>query len=553
MQTPMKSSSYEADLVIQDGTVATVDKDFTLEEAVAVTNGKIVYTGSRESVQKYIGRRTRVINVEGGLVLPGLVDAHAHMNSYSQALTSLNITGLDNYEALIQKVEKRVKTLKPGEWITGGRWDQNRWPVKEFPSNDALNEVSPNNPVYLKRVDGNAALVNLKALMIAGINKDTPNPVGGFIHRKDNGEPSGVILNRAMDIIEAKIPADSAEQYEAKLLTAIERAASFGLTGWHEAGVVPWEISIYNKLVQQKKLKLRCYAMLGDERNPEYKGDLHTYFSENRQEDDGSYMFSVRSVKLFFDGALGSRGAAFYHPYADDRLNTGLLRISPEYIEKVARAALGTGMQVCTHAIGIRGNRLCLEAYEKALKDQPKKDHRFRVEHAQFVESQDVQKFIELDILPCMQPTHCTSDMSFVEQRLGPERAKCGYVWRTFLDKRAIIPCGSDFPVESPNPILGIFAAITRTDTEGKPSGGWHPEQRMSIQEAIQGFTIWAAIASFREKVLGSIEVGKFADFTIIDRNILEASPMEILEAQVLYTIVNGRIIYQANNARAIR
>ena len=549
MQTPKKASTRKADLLIQGGTVATVDKDFSIKEAVAIINGKIVYTGSCENAQKYIGPRTQIINIEEGLVLPGLVDAHAHMNSYSQALTSLNITGLDSYEELVQKVEQCVTTLNPGEWIIGGRWDQNRWPTKEFPVNDDLNDISPNNPVYLKRVDGNAALVNLKALEIAGINKDTPNPVGGFIHRKSNGEPSGVVLNRAMDIIEAKIPPDSEEQYETKLLNAIEQAASFGLTGWHEAGVVPWEISIYKKLVEQKKLKLRCYAMLGDERNPEYKGDLHEYFSENRLEDDDSYMFSVKSVKLFFDGALGSRGAAFYQPYEDDRLNTGLLRISPEYIEKVARAALDTGMQVGTHAIGIRGNRLCLEAYEKALKEQPKKDHRFRVEHAQFVESQDVDKFIELGILPCMQPTHCTSDMSFVESRIGSERAKCGYIWRTFLDKGAIIPCGSDFPVESPNPILGIFAAVTRTNLEGNPSGGWYPEQRMSIQEAIRGFTIWAAIASFREKVLGSIEVGKFADFTILDRNILELQPKEILEAKVLYTIVNGRIIYQTINS----
>ncbi len=544
MSSTSNTHHPKAELVIQGGKVATVDADFSIQEAVAVLNGKIVFTGDRKTIQTYIGPRTKVIELEGGLVLPGLVDAHAHMNSYSKELTSLNVTGTESYEELVHRVADHVRITKPGEWITGGRWDQNQWPCLDFPVHDALSEVSPNNPVYLKRVDGNAALVNGKALELAGMNKNYPNPIGGVIHRKADGEPTGVILNRAMDVVEALIPPDTAEQYESKLLTAIDHAASYGLTGWHEAGVIPWEIAIYNRLEKRGALKLRCYAMLGDERNPEYKGDLVSYFRENRQ-DDESYMFSVRSVKLFFDGALGSRGAAFYEPYSDDSENVGLIRITPEYIERVARAALETGMQVGTHAIGIRGNRLCLEAYEKALKDNPVKDHRFRIEHAQFVEPQDVAKFAELGIIPDMQPTHCTSDMSFVERRVGTKRASAGYVWRDFLDKGLIIPCGSDFPVESPDPLLGIYAAITRTDVRGKPEGGWYPGQRMTIEEAIRGFTIWAAVASFQEKMLGSIEIGKFADFTVLDRNILDSPTHEILETQVLFTIVGGKIVYQ--------
>lgn len=527
--------------------MATVDAEFSIKEAVAVKGSKIVFTGDRKDVQPYIGPTTKVIDLEGGLVLPGLVDAHGHMNSYSQGLASLDVTGSRSYEELIQRVEKHVQDVKPDEWIIGGRWDQNLWPGRSFPVHDALSVVSPNNPVYLKRVDGNAALVNAKALELAGISKDYHDPVGGYVHRKPDGEPTGVILNRVMDVVEALIPRDTAEQYETKLLAAIDHAASYGLTGWHEAGLVPWEISIYNTLISRGKLKLRCYAMLGDERSPEYGGDLASYFKENRQEEDESHMFSVRSVKLFFDGALGSRGAAFYEPYDDDPSNTGLIRISPGYIERVTRAALETGMQVGTHAIGIRGNRLCLEAYEKALRDFPAKDHRFRIEHAQFVEPQDIAKFRELGVLASMQPTHCTSDMSFVERRVGPKRARNGYVWREFLEEGVIIPCGSDFPVESPDPLLGIYAAVTRTDAEGRPEGGWYPEQRMTVEEAIRGFTIWAAVASFREKVLGSIEVDKLADFTILDRNILDTPPQEILEVKVLYTIVGGRIVYQAH------
>lgn len=475
--------------------------------------------------------------------------AHAHMNSYSQELAILNVTDTTSFEELVQRIADRVRDMKPGEWILGGRWDQNKWPGLSFPTHDALSAVSPENPVYLKRVDGNAALVNGKALEVAGIDEYFPDPWGGVIHRKPNGKPTGVLLNRAMDVVEALIPRDTVEQYKAKLLVAIDCAASYGLTGWHEAGVVPWEIAVYNELNHRGALKLRCYGMLGDERNPEYEGDLATYFRENRQEDDALHMFSVRSVKLFFDGALGSRGAAFYEPYTDDPDNIGLIRITPEYIERVARAALQTDMQVSTHAIGIRGNRLCLEAYEKALLENPVKDHRFRIEHAQFVEPRDVSKFVELGVIPSMQPTHCTSDMSFVEQRIGFKRAKTGYVWRDFLDRGMIIPCGSDFPVESPNPLLGIYAAVTRSNSAEKPEEGWFPDQRMNIEEAIRGFTIWAAIAAFRERVLGSIEVGKLADFTILDRDILELPARNILKARVLYTIVGGRIIYSATCA----
>jgi predicted amidohydrolase YtcJ len=546
-KTPNRPS--QADLVIQGGTVATVDPDFSIHEAIAITKNKIVYTGTKKDTESYIGPKTKIIKLQGGLVLPGLVDAHGHMNSYSQSLASLDITNTKTYDELIQQVLERVKTTQPGEWIVGGRWDQNQWPDPTFPIHDPLSEISPNNPVYLKRVDGNSALVNAKALELAKMNKDTPNPVGGFIHRKPDGEPTGVVLNRAMDIIEALIPKDTPKQYETKLLNAIDKAATYGLTGWHEAGVVPWEVGIYKKLVKSGALKLRCFAMLGDERNPEYLGDLESYFHENRIEDDDLYMFSVRSVKLFFDGALGSRGAAFYMPYADDPDNIGLIRITPEYIEKVAAAALKTNMQVATHAIGIRGNRLCLQAYEKALRESPQKDHRFRIIHAQFVEQQDIEKFKELNVIPDMQPIHCTSDMGFVERRVGSERAETGYVWRDFLDNGCIIPCGSDFPVESLDPLLGIYAAVTRMDTEGKPEGGWYPKQRMTIQEAIRGFTIWAAKAAFRENVLGSIEVGKLADLTILDRNILDLPPDEILNAKVLYTIVGGKIIYQSENA----
>ena len=541
---PACRATEPADLVLR-GKIATVDAAFSIREAVAVRGRTIVYVGDRAGAEAFVGPGTKVVDTAVGLVLPGLVDAHAHMYSYAEELANLDVTGTGSFAEVVARVEDRARSAEPGQWIVGGRWDQTRWPDTAFPVHDALSAVSPSNPVYLKRVDGNAALANAAALQAAGITARTPDPRGGVIHRKPGGEPSGVLVNRAMDLVEAVRPKDGQAQYERNLLAAIDRAAAFGLTGWHEAGVTPPEIAIYKDLLRRGALKLRCYAMLGDERNPEYPGDLVEYFRANRVEEDEAHLFAVRSVKVFFDGALGSRGAAFYEPYADDPTNTGLLRVTPGHLEKIARAALATGMQVGTHCIGIRGNRLALEAYEKALGDHPGVDHRFRIEHAQFVEPRDVAKFAELGVLPAMQPTHATSDMRFVEGRVGPGRAASGYAWRQFLQAGLPIPAGSDFPVESPDPLLGIYAAVTRAGLDGRPEGGWFPGQRMTIEEAIRGFTIWAAQASFREKVLGSIEVGKLADFTVVDKDLLTLPPRDIPGARVLFTIVGGRIVYQ--------
>ena len=542
---PACRNTPQADLVLRGGKVATVDSDFSIREAVAVKGDRIIFVGSRREADKFIGSRTTILDLEGKFVLPGLVDAHGHMYSLAQELTQLNITGTGSYLEIIDKVAEKVKASQPGEWILGGRWDQNDWEDKVFPVHDPLSAVSPDNPVYLKRIDGNAAFANSKALELAGISKKTPDPFGGVIRRKNGGEPSGVLINRAMDLVEAVIPKDSPAQYMEKILKAVDHCVSAGLTGWHEAGVIPEEIAIYKDLIDRKKLKIRVDAMLGNERNPEPQGDLAAYFRANRIEDYGDHFLSVRTIKLFFDGALGSRGAAFFEPYTDDPGNRGLLRITADDIFRVSEAALQTGMQVATHCIGDRGNGLCLEAYEKALRENPRKDHRFRIEHAQFIQPGSVRQFAELGVVPSMQPTHCTSDMPFVEDRVGPARARGAYAWRDFLNAGLVIPCGSDFPVESVNPLLGIYAAVTRQDTAGRPEGGWHPEQRMTIEEAVKGFTIWAAYAAFRENLLGSIEAGKLADFTVLDLDILASDPKDIPSAKVIYTIVGGQLAYK--------
>lgn len=531
-----------ADLVFLGGKVATVDEDFSIQETLAVQGDKIIYVGSEKGIESYVGTKTRVVNCKEYLILPGLIDSHAHLHDLGEELSYVNITGTTSYQQIINRIAEEAKFLEPGEWLVGGRWDQNDWDIRTFPVHDPLSRVTPETPVYLSRVDGNAAFVNRKALEIAGIDKNTPDPFGGVIHRNEDGEPSGVLINRAMNLVLEHIPADTAEQVRVKFLKAVNHCLEFGLTGIHEAGVGPDEIALYRQLIDEGNLPLRIYAMLGEQELPTLEGDLAAYFRQHRLENYGDHFLSVRSVKLFFDGALGSRGAAFFEPYDDDPGNTGLLRITPEYIVQVARAALETDMGVNTHCIGIRGNRLCLDAYAEALGEHPGIDRRFRIEHAQIVRGEDIEKFTALGVIPAMQPTHCTSDMPFVEDRVGKDRAQGAYAWRSFLESGCVIPCGSDFPVESPNPLLGIYAAVTRQDPNGHPEGGWYPEQRMTIQEAIKGFTIWAAYAAFQEEILGSIAVGKLADFIVLDKDILTVKPNEILSTKAVLTVVGGKI-----------
>jgi len=538
----------EADLILFNGKIATVDNDFSIQQAVAIKGDRIVFVGSKDGVAAHIGAGTEVIELEGKLVLPGLIDGHAHMHNLGEELMNLDIYGATSFQQIVDKVAERARAASPGEWIIGGRWDQNNWEKKTFPEHDALSEVSPDNPVFLRRVDGNSAFINQKALDIAGITSDTPDPFGGVIHRKSSGEPSGVLINKAMNLVKDKFPVETEAEYSDKLLKAVESCLARGLTGWHEAGVSPWEIGIYKKLIDEDRLPMRAYVMLGEQEAALLDGsveEIAEYFKKQRIESYGDSMLSVRSIKIFFDGALGSRGAAFFEPYADDPENSGLLRVTPEYITKISQAALRADMGVNTHCIGIRGNRLCLDAYEKAFQNFPKADHRFRIEHSQFVRDEDIAKFAVLGVIPAMQPTHCTSDMRMVPARVGMERAKGAYVWRSFLDANMVIPCGSDFPVESNNPMLGIYAAVTRQDVSGHPEGGWFPEQRMTIEEAIKGFTIWAAYGAFQEDVLGTIEVGKLADLTVLDKDILTVEPKEFLTTKAVYTIVGGKIRYR--------
>ncbi len=528
-----------ADLVLMNGKVAMVDEAFSIMEAVAVSDGHIDRVGSNADIKPYIGETTRVIDLEGKLVVPGLIDAHAHMRGYGSSLMILDLRGVDSFEKVVEMVAGKASGTPAGEWITGRSWDQNLWPGGEFPNHRILSDAVPDHPVFLRRVDGHAAIANEKAMEIAGIDASTPDPPGGEILRDENGAATGVFVDDAIGLVSRHIPDATPDQAREAIRLAAESCLEVGLTGVHDAGVSPATMAIYRELIDSGSLGIRIYAMLS---NPGEGADIEAYLDKNRVPEYGGHMLCARSVKLFADGALGSRGALMYEPYADRPGYTGLMTITEEHLLNVCRAALATGFQVCTHAIGTRGNGMTLDAYEQALSEHPADDHRFRIEHAQVVLPEDFRRTADLGVIPSMQPTHATSDMGWAEARVGAERVRGAYAWRRFLDEGCFIPCGSDFPVEKHDPMPGIYAAVTRQDRECNPPGGWFPDQRMTREEALRGFTIWAARAAFQEDILGSIEPGKLADMTVLSKDILTIPPEDILSTRAVHTIVGGKV-----------
>ncbi len=532
--------SAPADLVLRGGKIATVDDAFSMAQAVAVRGDKFVFVGADNDVEPYIGPETKVIELEGKLVVPGLIDAHVHMMTYGMGLDALDFRGINNFPQIAEMVAEKAQQLKPGQWILGANWDQNDWEIKKLPTHHDLTQAAPDNPVWLIRVDVHAALANQKAMEFAGVTAQTVSPEGGEIHVDENGQPTGVFIDNAMALIEDKVPRPTTEQARAALANAAQQCLSVGLTGVHDAGVTPLDVENYKYLIDNDQLPIRVNAMLYDPG----LDDLNDFMKQNLITEYGNNFLTVKCMKMLMDGALGSRGAYMFEPYSDRPESTGLLTVSYERCLAVSRFALQNGYQMSIHAIGDRANHEVLNAFEAALTEFPNPDHRFRVEHSQIMAPDDILRYKPLGVLPSMQPTHATSDMYWAADRVGSERAKGAYAWRKFLDTGVIIPCGSDFPVEKTNPLLGFYAAITRQDPSGYPDGGWFPDQRMTRQEALKGFTIWAAYAAFQEDILGSIEVDKLADMTVLSKDILTIEPKEILTTACEYTITAGKIRY---------
>ncbi|HEX9615341.1 MAG TPA: amidohydrolase, partial [Bacteroidota bacterium] len=445
-----------ADTLYVNGTVYTMDEENTIAEAMAVLGGRIAGVGNRLDLEERFVPRD-VVDLEGKAVFPGFIDAHAHLMSLGIARITVDLVGCMSEAEALERVRSRAAQVQPGTWIRGRGWDQNDWRTKRFPTASSLDRVSPENPVYLTRIDGHAAWVNSLALQAAGVTAETPDPPGGKIIREPAGEPTGVLVDLAMRLVRDVLPPPSTEEKAQALSLAVEECLQYGITEVHDMGVDLEEISLYRQFIDQGQLGLRVYAAIGG------LGETWESFLESGPLIGyGDHRLTVRALKLYVDGALGSRGAALIEPYSDDPGNRGLTLTAQEDLQKAIDEALQNGFQVCTHAIGDRGNNIVLNAYGSGLSRNPQTDHRLRVEHAQVLAPSDIPRFSQLGVVPSMQPTHCTSDMYWAEARLGPNRVRGAYAWRSLRETGVMIPGGSDFPVELVNPLFGIYAAVTR-------------------------------------------------------------------------------------------
>jgi len=532
----------QADLVVTNARIYTSDMNRPVAEALAVRGGRIAFVGSTRGALALAGPRTERLDLAWKTVITGMVDAHAHLLGLGQALRTVDLVGTRSYDEVIARVVERARTARPGEWIRGRGWDQNDWADTRFPTHAALSRAVANNPVYLTRVDGHAALVNAKALELAQVTAATPDPTGGRFIRDSANNPTGVLVDNAQGIVGRVIPAPSRAELREQTLAAIAEANRWGLTGIHDAGVAPEGIAVYDELAKEGRYNLRNYVMV---RSSDSVLDAFMQRGPQKALYDGRLW--IRAIKLVADGALGSRGAALLEPYTDDPGNTGLITTPPERIKNVAVRALKAGFQVNVHAIGDRANRIVLDQFEAALREVPTADHRFRIEHAQILRYQDIPRFAELDVIPSMQGSHQTSDMYWAPNRLGPARLGGAYAWRSLLNTGVVIPNGSDFPVEAVNPLISFHSFFTRQDADNFPPGGWMPEQRTTRQEALLSITLWPAYAAFMENESGSLTIGKYADFVVLDRDIMTVAPEEVLGTRVLMTVLGGKAVYRAS------
>ncbi len=551
------SAAHAQPKLYHNANIYTLDPDMPRAEVMLVEDGLISAIGSEASVRDAMRvKGIRVIervDMHGFTILPGLIDAHGHMVGLGAlGLGMLDLRAAKSYDEVIKIIRDRASHVPAGTWIVGRGWDNEAWQDTRLPHHAKLSKAVPDHPVWITRVDGHAGLANAHAMELAGVTPATPSPDGGEILRDQKGNAIGLFVDKAKSVIGWVLPAGLTGTTEEALLRAQEMCLSVGLTGVQDAGVSPAEIEVYKKLEAEGKLKIRIYAMI-------HADDAPAYFEANGTID--SFKLSVYAAKAYADGSMGSRGAWLLDPYTDrptgaeGKPYTGLVLTKPKAIEELATHALEYNYQLCTHAIGDRANRETLDAYERAFatraqlpadasSDPP--DPRFRIEHAQLLNPDDIPRFAALGVIPAMQPTHCTSDMRWVDDRVGPERAKGAYAWASLLKSGARPAFGSDFPVESHNPFLGIFAAITRQNLTEQPTGGWHAEQRLTRQEALRAFTIDAAYAAFWETRTGTLQAGKLADFIVIDRDIMTCDPLDIADTKVLQTISYGEVVYEA-------
>ncbi|MCG3160601.1 MAG: N-substituted formamide deformylase [Acidobacteria bacterium] len=534
-----------ADIVFKNGNVYTVNDDLPKAEAIAVKYGKIVFVGSNADAKRFETKGVKVIDLKGATVVPGLTDSHYHFSGVGFREMNLNLEGTTSLEDFLAKVKARVDKAKPGEWVTGRGWIETFWKPQAFPTRWDLDKIAPNNPVYLTRADGHGAVANSAAFKIASIDKGADSPFGGEIMKDKNGEPNGMLLDRAQGLIARYIPASTKADLEQALILADKRSLSLGWTQIQDAGVSWDQIEAMKKLLGEQKLKIRLYEAI---RGP--GADVQRLLREGPQIGLYDGRLTIRTIKVTIDGALGSKGAALLENYSDHDTN-GFLTQKEEQVLPMLRDALRKGIQVEVHAIGDRANRTILDWYERAFNDVPmierqdRSDPRWRVEHAQIVHPDDIPRFAKLKIIPSMQPSHAIGDLHFAASRLGLNRLKGAYAWQTFIKQGNVVAGGSDAPVERGEPMIEFYAAVARKDQKGFSGEGWHPEEKATREQALKMFTIWAAFAAFEEKQRGSIEKGKAADLTVLSADIMKIPEPEILKTRCVMTVINGEIVWE--------
>jgi predicted amidohydrolase YtcJ len=531
LATACKQKDYNADLLVKNALVYTVDSKFTTAQAFVVKGGKIIAVGNEDTIeQKYLARE--VIDAKGKPIYPGFIDAHTHFYRYGLTLQEVKLKGTQSWNEVVDSV-KAYAQRNPEGWITGNGWDQNKWKVKQFPNKASLDALFPVRPVVLTRVDGHAVIANQAALNIAGI-KPGQTIAGGEVETI-KGKLTGVLVDNAMGLIWHKMPEPTDQVTQSAFLEAQKKCFAVGLTTVDDCGLNYPMINVISELQHKGELKMRMYVMLSD--NPD---NFEYLFKRGVYKTPG---LDVRAFKVYADGALGSRGACLLKPYADKKKWNGFLLSSQKHFEDVAKMLVAKGFQMCTHAIGDSANRVMLKIYANVLKG--KNDRRWRIEHSQIVAPEDLKYFGDYNIIPSVQPTHATSDMYWAGQRLGAKRLKTAYTYKDLLDQNGWMPLGTDFPVENISPIYTFYAAVERKDLKGFPASSFQPENALSREEALRGMTIWAAKSNFEEKEKGSIEPGKYADFVILDSDIMTVKGTGLSKVKVLKTYINGEKVYE--------
>jgi predicted amidohydrolase YtcJ len=531
----------EADTVFLNGFVWTVDPDQPEAEALAVKDGKILSVGSGSEIKKMIGDTTGVIDLKGAFVLPGFTDCHTHFIDGGFSLSRVRLGEARSREEFVSLIEDKARELGPNEWILDGNWDHQRFDPPELPTKDWIDGVTPENPVYVNRLDGHMVLVNSLALELAEISKDTAEPEGGEIVRDPStGEPTGILKDAAMDLVSRHVPEPSFEEKLQAAAAALKEANRFGVTSVHDMGYAS-SFEVYRKLLEEGRLTARIKLYIPIREIERLTGPEKGSFP-------GDDFLKITGLKGFADGSLGSSTALFFDPYTDDPEKRGILAsdmfpegIMEERIMKADRA----GLQVAVHAIGDRANHIILDIFERVMQANGERDRRWRIEHAQHLVPQDIERFGRLGIIASVQPYHAIDDGRWAEQKIGKERVRFTYPFRSLSDHGAVIACGSDWTVAPLDPLTGIYAAVTRRTLDGKNPEGWVPEQKISLEEAIKGYTLNAAYVEFSKSLKGSIEGGKLADLVVLDRNLFEIPPETIREAKVLMTVMNGKIVFE--------